>query len=123
MTRPPPRSTLTDTRFPLTSLFRSYGLFAPAPSGLVAGAAGGRHLRLDPRHGHLLHAGLLRILRLPRYGARPRGRLAGLPRHLPRRRSSAMARSEEHPSELQSLMRLSYDVFCLKKKTTTTNTP
>src|SRR3546814_3373429 len=32
---------------------------------------------------------------------------------------SAVARSEEHTSELQSLMRISYDVFCLKKKTTT----
>src|SRR3546814_1832234 len=34
---------------------------------------------------------------------------------------AAMARSEEHTSELQSLMRISYAVFCLKKKTNTTN--
>src|SRR3546814_8727520 len=50
--------------------------------------------------------------------------------HLPARRGAArdrlahLVRSEEHPSELQSLMRLSYAVFCLnKKKTTTSHTP
>src|SRR3546814_4995720 len=36
---------------------------------------------------------------------------------------TAEARSEEHTSELQSLMRISYAVFCLKKKTTTTQSP
>src|SRR3546814_8200749 len=38
-----------------------------------------------------------------------------------RTRGSARPRSEEHTSELQSLMRISYAVFCLKKKTTKTN--
>src|SRR3546814_3655336 len=38
-----------------------------------------------------------------------------------RRSNSSVFRSEEHTSELQSLMRISYAVFCLKKKTTTTN--
>src|SRR3546814_2021755 len=43
------------------------------------------------------------------------GELSGLPARAARQRASDV-RSEEHPSELQSLMRLSYAVFCLKKK-------
>src|SRR3546814_1687413 len=51
------------------------------------------------------------------------GPLPGLQQHrlAVRRRPSALARSEEHTSELQSLMRISYAVFCLKKKTITEN--
>src|SRR3546814_7838815 len=48
---------------------------------------------------------------------RPRAPSRRAPR--PRRRGRARARSEEHTSELQSLMRISYAVFCLKKKTNT----
>src|SRR3546814_5962123 len=100
MIRRPPRSTRTDTLFPYTTLFRSRCT----------------HLRL--RH-HLLLG-------------RPHGD-AGLPVHegkalehalppRPRpRRQGAEDRSEEHTSELQSLMRISYAVFCLKKKKTTIN--
>src|SRR3546814_8605285 len=88
MIRRPPRSTRTDTLFPYTTLFRS-----PGPSRTVispAGAATERRLTLAC-------AMASSIARL---------QLSGLNR-----------RSEEHTSELQSLMRISYAVFCLKKKT------
>src|SRR3546814_3894192 len=91
MIRRPPRSTRTDTLFPYTTLFRSGGR-APAGARGAEGAAGGQ-LRL--------HQGLV-------------GRSQ---RRLPARRPArGAARSEEHTSELQSLMRISYAVFCLKKK-------
>src|SRR3546814_9414320 len=93
MIRRPPRSTRTDTLFPYTTLFRSH------------------------------------IGQQCRRSARSQFRQDG-PRRLPPRRRGASdgrrplreggvgpdARSEEHTSELQSLMRISYAVFCLKKK-------
>src|SRR3546814_10683153 len=113
MFRRPPISTRTDTLFPYTTLFRS---LRPAPRSL-----GWRGLSvLHPR----------RIRRGDR-GRRRRGDGSAGPRpaltrplHGPvallrRRRirtGRAPARSEEHTSELQSLMRISYAVFCLKKK-------
>src|SRR3546814_1114607 len=89
MIRRPPRSTRTDTLFPYTTLFRS---------GRV-----GRGRRED-------REGLDREGRSCRDHEREggRGHRVGLQR-----------RSEEHTSELQSLMRISYAVFCLKKKKTT----
>src|SRR3546814_2952625 len=103
MIRRPPRSTRTDTLFPYTTLFRS----------LVGG-----HVREDEAH-HLRrvevlgdldrvllrHADPLRVRAPDRQGAD----------------SVSLARSEEHTSELQSLMRISYAVFCLKKKKHTRN--
>src|SRR3546814_5910688 len=89
MIRRPPRSTRTDTLVPYTTLFRS-----------VAGAD--RHGWLDCRH----RAGVRAVPRL-----RYRQAVAD-----PRDRSPRARRSEEHTSELQSLMRISYAVFCLKKK-------
>src|SRR3546814_7618893 len=99
MRRRPPRSTRTDTLFPYTTLFRSA---RPLAQHLDPGAASDR--RLDARE--------------PRAAGAPargrRGRSAWLaPTADPRRQP----RSEEHTSELQSLMRISYAVFCLKKKT------
>src|SRR3546814_10060395 len=103
MIRRPPRSTRTDTLFPYTTLFRSCGLFGQLhrsamgqlqgiwPDGLVAAV---RHPAIR----------LVRQAYERRYfncTARPH-RLQG--------------RSEEHTSELQSLMRISSAVFCLKKK-------
>src|SRR3546814_6180893 len=103
MIRRPPRSTRTDTLFPYTTLFRSRiavaGGLVPAPrcgsAWYVAGARGASPRRsVDPaREG---------VNARERRGASP-----GLRQAL---------RSEEHTSELQSLMRNSYAVFCLKKK-------
>src|SRR3546814_4665472 len=91
MIRRPPRSTRTDTLFPYTTLFRSLELELAAEEGVAA--AGVDHV------------------------ARAEGqRIAvGAPR-MHQRRAAVGARSEEHTSELQSLMRISYAVFCLKKK-------
>src|SRR3546814_19542879 len=90
----PPGSTLTDTLFPNTTLFRSRQPAAPRedPHDLRI-----PHLHHPDRHGTLIG---------PAVG---RGRPSDPPERL---------RSEEHTSELQSLMRISYAVFCLKKKTT-----
>src|SRR3546814_7853546 len=56
-----------------------------------------------------------RIMRSTRYSLTARGRSVAPSRRLPTG-SSSLERSEEHTSELQSLMRISYAVFCLKKK-------
>src|SRR3546814_7565699 len=89
MIRRPPRSTRTDTLFPYTTLFRS------ARAGAVRGHLADRPEL--PRHHHSWRV-------QDRHHARP---------HPPARQDR---RSEEHTSELQSLMRSSYAVFCLKKK-------
>src|SRR3546814_1945411 len=91
MIRRPPRSTRTDTLFPYTTLFRS------AEPG---------HQRTPRRQ---RGAG--------RSERRPGGRHPDHRWPLHDHRSQAGLRSEEHTSELQSLMRISYAVFCLKKKT------
>src|SRR3546814_21075238 len=88
MIRRPPRSTRTDTLFPYTTLFRSgrSAILLVPEIGLTPAAAA----RLQATFGEqaaILHSGL-----------------------------TAGERSEEHTSELQSLMRISYAVFCLKKK-------
>src|SRR3546814_13496588 len=94
MIRRPPRSTRTDTLFPYTTLFRSR-----------RGTRGGRHdsLSMAPRRVRPGHGGL--------HAAARTGRDPVLERRRARR-----TRSEEHTSELQSLMRISYAVFCLKKQ-------
>src|SRR3546814_6268684 len=94
MIRRPPRSTRTDTLFPYTTLFRS-------------------RRGKGARRGSALHAHRIR------HGAQPLHRTRLCYRHWPERRrhrSDGDRRSEEHTSELQSLMRISYAVFCLKKK-------
>src|SRR3546814_8669543 len=101
MIRRPPRSTRTDTLFPYTTLFRS-----------VVAHRGDRTIRcrqVDPARST--------DRQQPRHprtgdlaGDRPLHPLRAAP--LPDR----TGRSEEHTSELQSLMRISYAVFCLKKK-------
>src|SRR3546814_10101940 len=93
MIRRPPRSTRTDTRFPYTTLFRSGVMTAAMKQDRVAvpGTANGCAQRV--------HIGLP-----------VGGRVAEL---------QNLQRSEEHTSELQSLMRISYAVFCLKKKLNT----
>src|SRR3546814_6651961 len=89
MSQRPPRSTRTDTLFPYTTLFRS------------------RFPSILTRDGPSLHppvtggSSAMAMLMI--------GELA-------RRTGAKVNRSEEHTSELQSLMRISYAVFCLKKK-------
>src|SRR3546814_8924161 len=96
--RRPPRSTRTDTLFPYTTLFRSR-----SDRGRSGGAVARRSRRCRGR------TGVRRGPEPRRRGGARRGAVGGDDR----RRG---ARSEEHTSELQSLMRISYAVFCLKKK-------
>src|SRR3546814_7635553 len=113
MNRRPPRSKRTDTLFPYTTLFRSImaseitrregmawlagcGL---AGLGLIASGDGARAAGSAPAAS---------IDAVARKGKRRFGSAVGW--------SPPGARSEEHTSELQSLMRISYAVFCLKKK-------
>src|SRR3546814_1486430 len=91
MIRRPPRSTLTDTLFPYTTLFRSQPPRDLAhPAAIVA-------------DGEADDVGLDFLERTQVAVGQIEGHADGL-------------RSEEHTSELQSLMRISYAVFCLKKK-------
>src|SRR3546814_5500058 len=96
------------------------------------GGAGGRRawaslVDADHRHKTLsvhqwrLARSLCRAVRRCREGDDPRGLRSGPDRCRPRRRTYLGRRSEEHTSELQSLMRISYAVFCLKKKNKTHN--
>src|SRR3546814_5868813 len=104
MIRRPPRSTRTDTLFPYTTLFRSpvdkmgpvntkqrFPIHRPAPS-----------LEDQSTNQEMLETGIKVIDLIQPF---LKGGKIGL-------------RSEEHTSELQSLMRISYAVFCLKKKNT-----
>src|SRR3546814_6564963 len=116
MRRRPPRSTRTDTLFPYTTLFRSDRRLGIERDRLIqrilsdlgrrATRAGADIVDEDPDRAEPLD-------RL-RHGARA----IGLPREIGHDADGAAARSEEHTSELQSLMRISYAVFCLNKKTT-----
>src|SRR3546814_2157103 len=132
-----PRSTRTDTLFPYSTLLRSAAAGRarrarpgadghrqdrrlraadPGTGRSAAGQAAGAGAGADPRAGdpggrgvpevRRADAGVLGAADLRRPGLRPATACAA-----PRR-----ARSEEHTSELQSLMRISYAVFCLKKK-------
>src|SRR3546814_10273428 len=103
MIRRPPRSTRTDTLFPYTTLFRSVQAIVGADAGADFFFTLLDDLAHDVRIGHV------------RAGHADHVHLAG----------GDGVRSEEHTSELQSLMRISYAVFCLKKKkkiNTTTST-
>src|SRR3546814_7357656 len=90
MIRRPPRSTRTDTLFPYTTLFRSW---AACGWNRIRTCRAVRRSRVSSCSGR---------------GSSPRSSAWRVTRY----------RSEEHTSELQSLMRISYAVFCLKKKTT-----
>src|SRR3546814_20101302 len=98
MRRQPTRSTRTDTLFPYTTLFLSGLPKRDVPEFYDLGKAG-RCFRKSAKIARFRATARL-ISRLRR--ARPR--------------STFRTRSEEHTSELQSLMRISYAVFCLKKK-------
>src|SRR3546814_5537580 len=90
MIRRPPRSTRTDTLFPYTTLFRSLLRRLDYHSEVVNSVPTAHYL-----YDHANFSGLV----MPT-----------------RRKALPRLRSEEHTSELQSLMRISYAVFCLKKK-------
>src|SRR3546814_9146785 len=101
--RRPPKSTRTDTLFPYTALFRFPGRMAaatPRPNSTSSTASAlvtMQHTTSAPATASAADVTTLR----------PR----------------AASRSEEHTSELQSLMRISYAVFCLKKKKNNIHTP
>src|SRR3546814_8073147 len=109
MIRRPPRSTRTDTLFPCTTLFRS----------LVAERRDAREV--EPRRHADLLAPLRQLYLLTQQAddasrdVEPGGARGGICICLSRVGGDDH-RSEEHTSELQSLMRISYAVFCLKKK-------
>src|SRR3546814_4257315 len=84
----PPRSTRTDTLFPYTTLFRAHALVA---------------------------IGIRSTLKRPALKTLPDALVAAAAQ-LSNQLGGGIGRSEEHTSELQSLMRISYAVFCLKKK-------
>src|SRR3546814_2383421 len=97
MIRRPPRSTRTDTLFPYTTLFRSLDRIDAREIGGVE---------------HMLPPGA-------RLGLLAEHRRQGIVDRIERRhrgQPERATRSEEHTSELQSLMRISYAVFCLKNK-------
>src|SRR3546814_10197756 len=103
MIRRPPISTRTDTLFPYTTLFRSARARAEAATAqrIVADRATARAARVADVRARLTLADAARSAR-PVVGANVYTR--------------PPTRSEEHTSELQSLMRISYAVFCLKNK-------
>src|SRR3546814_2359042 len=109
MIRRQPRSTRTDTLFPYTTLFRSHR-FELSRCVMAPVAKAGLSIAASTRAGD-------------RSGAEAavqqgRGGTSGCQTS---QRKAAPKRSEEHTSELQSLMRISYAVFCLKKKKKDTN--
>src|SRR3546814_3011657 len=121
MLRQPPTSNRTDTRFPYTQLFRSL-------VAIRGERQCGRRVPVGRDFGflgHTLHAGDEGILREQGEVRSDRRKNEG---HL-HTGGGALAltikqpRSEEHTSELQSLMRISYADFCLKTKTHKTHTP
>src|SRR3546814_3490516 len=130
MIRRPPRSTRTDTLFPYTTLFRSPG--GDAEHALDAG--GDLDGAEAQRGGHADRGGHDRQYvddatwpaavagadqRLQQVADQPAAAAVVLE---PGHRQSDQRRSEEHTSELQSLMRISYAVFCLKQKKQDTQT-
>src|SRR3546814_5918676 len=108
MIRRPPRSTRTDTLFPYTTLFRSLFCKGERNDELMTGELGDRWFALN--FGYKTR---------PQCGATisSTDAIASLMRTHPLEPETIeRIRSEEHTSELQSLMRISYAVFCLKKK-------
>src|SRR3546814_10107554 len=116
MTPPPPVSTRPDTRFPFPALVRARGLARRALAALALAAAVFRDRRVEADRlarreaGNRIHhdLGLQHPLDLVEQPA------------LFRRHQRQRLRSEEHTSELQSLMRISYPAFCMQKTTNIT---
>src|SRR3546814_6537138 len=112
MKRRPPRSTRTDTLFPYTTLFRSNAEVMLRLPG-VAGLAERDHVVAVGEIIAAIGEGLAPVLDAYRGLHRATGNLEQVAGGLG---VDDAQRSEEHTSELQSLMRISYAVFCLKKK-------
>src|SRR3546814_3290472 len=106
MIRRPPRSTRTDTLVPYTTLFRSKGQRGKGHMSIHKGVKLASSVSL---------IGLIALSATPSFAQNP---LPGQPAE-ESIATEDVSRSEEHTSELQSLMRISYAVFCLKKKKTT----
>src|SRR3546814_1819489 len=109
MIRGPPRSTRTDTLFPYTTLFRSDGIRSSID-------ATGNVTPMTPSFSGNLSANYT----TPLFGGRAfaSATLSHTSSYYVSGGNRLKMRSEEHTSELQSLMRISYAVFCLKKKNT-----
>src|SRR3546814_10220786 len=115
MIRRPPRSTRTDTLFPYTTLFRSLSQTRHRREGRIdADSFMGSARRRSRHHPRGTPSGRKRA------ACNDEGGKSGVgdgPAYMPLSGGNTRAaRSEEHTSELQSLMRISYAVFCLKKK-------
>src|SRR3546814_3197362 len=111
MIRRPPRSTRTDTLFPYTTLFRSGPRRQACANRRYRGGGWSDRCRRDKPNELTPLSGLVSqdfYILLRTFGN-------------PADRGLRTIRSEEHTSELQSLMRISYAVFCLKKKKKTSN--
>src|SRR3546814_3928589 len=104
MIRRPPRSTRTDTLFPYTTLFRSQDGSLKNPTREALAAEDRKNFEAMRRQVMAEIASNAKLAKLAKHI------------HFVRTRDG---RSEEHTSELQSLMRISYAVFCLKKKNKT----
>src|SRR3546814_5508982 len=123
MIRRPPRSTRTDTLFPYTPLFRSGPVEDLVLGELAVGDRAERRARQvqvmrRPQSEVIVGDAVLRLLAL---GQCFLGRVVQVPGGIAPGTEVVLVdddRSEEHTSELQSLMRISYAVFCLKKKNT-----
>src|SRR3546814_3452438 len=104
MIRRPPRSTRTDTLFPYTTLFRSRYEESGSTGVVILLRDACVAVNFDHEHGG------------------SRGKISNVAADpLLIAELDSVERSEEHTSELQSLMRISYAVFCLKKKNNITN--
>src|SRR3546814_5810311 len=120
MRRPPPRATRTDTLFPYTTLFRSVGrvashggqiIVSPSTDAEVIEATVEAGLVSAP--GYFTPSEAFLAIRAGAHALKLFPAEAASPKVVKAQRA---VRSEEHTSELQSLMRISYAVFCLKKK-------
>src|SRR3546814_8096056 len=125
MIRRPPRSTRSYTLFPSTTLFRSFGVEGEV-AGRIAAALQARLSAPEvsavaqvPTTNPRAYDDYLRGLNFDRLAFK--GDFAGnVPQAIAAFKRAVSERSEEHTSELQSIMRTSYAVFCLKKKINTT---
>src|SRR3546814_1423720 len=112
MIRRPPRSTRTSTPFPYTTLFRSHAIADQMAAEQRQRAHRVNHGRFEFDEARVVH--------IDRQAAEhERDQRGDEMRLVQAMLTEPVPRSEEHTSELQSLMRISYAVFCLKKKTNT----